>query len=152
MWLENYNPSITISRFVDYGRSNEGTFGTLTFGDFFCYTVECPWMDNQRFISCIPPGDYFLEYYQSTKFGPSAIVFGGTVSKFEYENYQRYGILIHPANWSSDLMGCIGLGERVTVMNGLASVTNSRKTVSEFLNLINMGEVYNLRIEYSETF
>jgi hypothetical protein len=143
---------IHINRFVDYGKPDEGTFGTLTFNNFFCYTVEKPWVNNVRYMSCIPPGDYFLEYYDSPKFGPSCIIHGGTVSKFPDGNFERYGILIHPANWSSDVTGCIGLGETMTVLNNRAAVTNSRKTVAEFLKLINIDEVYDLRITYSENF
>jgi hypothetical protein len=143
---------ISISRFVDYGTPEEGTFGILTFGDFACYTVECRWKDNEKFISCIPAGEYSLEYYKSPKFGPSAIIYGGTVSKYETSEYQRYGILIHAANWSYNVSGCIGLGERFTLLDGRAAVTNSRKTVADFLNLINIGVTYRLNITYSETF
>lgn len=142
---------IHINRFVDYGKPDEGTFGTLTFEDFFCYTVEKPWAYNTRYTSCIPAGDYYLEYYDSPKFGSSTIIHGGTVSKFPDGYYARHGILIHPANWSSDLQGCIGLGDMITVMDNRAAVSNSRKTVTEFLERINIGEMYNLRITYSET-
>lgn len=143
---------IQINRFIDYGKQDEGTFGTLTFGELFCYTVEKPWNNNLRYMSCIPAGHYSLEYYDSPKFGPSAIIYGGTVSKFLDVNYERFGILIHPANWSSNVTGCIGLGDMLTVMDNRAAVSNSGKTVSEFLELINIGEVYNLRITYSEMF
>lgn len=142
---------IHINRFFDYRKPDEGTFGILNMGDFVCYTVERQWLDNTPSLSCIPAGDYHAEWHQSPKFGPSMIIYGGTVSKYPDPNYQRNAILIHPANWSDQLQGCIGLGERFVVMDGRAAVTNSRKTVTEFLNRINIGEVYDLRITYDET-
>jgi hypothetical protein len=129
---------IHINRFVDYGTKEEGTFGSLSFHDFFCYTVECPWLNNQKWISCIPPGDYYLERYQSPKFGNVAIIYGNDVSKFPDHNYKLSGILIHPANFSYQLKGCIGLGDVFTTIDGKIGVTNSRKTVADFLNLINI--------------
>lgn len=139
---------ISLERFVDYGTPYEGTFGRLTFNDFTCYTVEQTWNDNIPFQSCIPPGEYFLEYYESNRFGPSAIIYGDTVSKFPHPDFRRNAILIHPANFSHDVQGCIGLGSDFDIMDGKVSVTNSRKTVRDFLNLINIGEVYYLNIYY----
>jgi len=143
--------TINITRFVDYGYSDEGTFGRLTFNDFSCYTVERPWVHNIPSVSCIPEGYYYAEWHDSPKFGASVIIYGGTVSKYLDPNYARSAILIHPANWSNDVKGCIGLGETFTTMDGRAAVTNSRKTVANFMNLINIGEVYTLRIVYGET-
>ena len=141
---------IHIKRFVDYGAPDEGMFGVLTLGDFSCYTVERQWLDNIASISCIPVGDYYAEWYASPKFGASMIIHGGTVSKGPTHGFPRSGILIHPANWSDQLQGCIGLGDKFTIMDDRAAVTNSRKTVADFLNLINIGEVYYLRITYDE--
>jgi len=130
--------SIHINRFADYGKPDEGTFGVLTMDDFMCYTVERPWLDNAPFVSCIPLGVYQAEWHQSLKFGPCMIIYGGTVSKYYDPVYPRSSILIHPANWSNQLEGCIGLGDAVAIMDGRSAVTNSRKTVTNFLNRINM--------------
>lgn len=141
---------ITISRFVDYGTREEGTFGILSFRGFSCYTVECRWLDNMVAQSCIPPGHYSLERHNSPRFGECVIIFGNTVSKFPSPNHKRSYILIHPANFSYQLEGCIGLGDSFTIIDGLAAVSNSRKTVAEFLDLINIGETYDLHIDYSD--
>lgn len=141
---------IHINRFVDYGTKKEGTFGTLSFDDFFCYTVECSWNNNERYISCIPTGEYYLEKHVSPKFGDCAIIYGNSVSKYPDNNSQRSSILIHPANFSYQLEGCIGLGEQFTEINGTIGVSNSRKTVGTFLNLINIGEVYSLHITHGD--
>ena len=142
--------TIHINRFFDYGKPDEGTFGILTMGDFSCYTVEKQWLDNQPSVSCIPTGLYNAEWNDSPRFGPSMIIYGGTVSKYPTPGYQRSSILIHPANWSDQLEGCIGLGDGFAIMDDRAAVTNSRKTVTDFLNRINIGEVYTLNITYDE--
>lgn len=143
--------TIRIDRLVDYGTPDEGMFGVLTMGDFKCYTVERQWLDNTPSVSCIPEGNYYLESYDSPKFGPSVIIYGGTVTKGPTHGYPRSGILIHPANWSYQLQGCIGLGDRFSILNDMAAVSNSRKTVTNFLNRINIGEVYFLTITRDET-
>lgn len=139
---------IDILRTVDYGYPDEGTFGFLTFGDFNCYTVERPWVDNRAFVSCIPSGDYYLTRHVSPRFGDCAIIYGGTVSRYPDDRFQRSSILIHPANRSDDLQGCIGLGSSMGKLGGRVAVLNSRRTVGRFLDLIQQDVTYNLRIRY----
>ena len=139
---------ITITRYADYGDVKKETFGVLTFGEFTCYTVERPWMDNAPSVSCIPTGKYHLHSYTSNRFGNSVIIYGGTVSPYPDPNFTRSGILIHPANVANDLEGCIGLGDSFGTVYGEHAVMNSRKTVSKFLDLINTNEIYTLEITY----
>ena len=139
---------ITITRYTDYGDYEKETFGVLTFGEFTCYTVERPWKDNAPFISCIPNGRYHLHSYQSNRFGNSVIIYGGSVSPYPDPDFERSGILIHPANIADELQGCIALGDRFGTVHGENAVLNSRNTVSEFLSLINTNEIYNLEIVY----
>jgi hypothetical protein len=139
---------IYIDRFVDYGTKEAGTFGRLTYKRFTCYTVEPTWADNQPRVSCIPTGQYSLERHQSPKFGDSAIIYGGTVSKFPTPGFMRSFILIHPANKSSQLEGCIGLGNTLGKLDGVTSVLNSRVTVAKFLSLLSPEKTYQLSIEY----
>lgn len=137
---------IYIERFVDYGTREEGTFGRLTYGDFTCYTVEPMWADNKPRVSCIPPGYYFLERHMSPRFGDSAIIYGGTVSKSPQAGFERNLILVHPANMSSQLEGCIGLGSVLGELEGVTAVLNSRNTVGKFVNLLEHDRIYELRI------
>ena len=141
---------IHINRFTNYGDFTKETFGVLTFDDFKCYTIERPWLNNKPMVSCIPSGDYYVHSYDSPRFGSSVIIYGGTVSPYPDPNYVRSGILIHPANIAGDLSGCIGLGNRFGTVYGEHAVLNSKKTVSNFLELINTTEIYTLRITYTE--
>jgi len=65
-------------------------------------TVELPWKNNQRRISCIPPDTYTAIKHLSPKFGPCLWI---------QDVPGRSEILIHPANFWHDLLGCIAPGE-----------------------------------------
>jgi hypothetical protein len=113
-------------------RSGQGTEGVLTAGDFFCFTLELPWKDNQPDISCIPPGQYPVKPRLSPRFGE---VYHVT----EVEN--RSFILIHPGNFAGDtalgyrtnVQGCILLGKYRGVLGTQRAVLNSRPSVREFM-------------------
>ena len=39
----------------------DGTNGKLKCdGEFICYTIELPWKNNEKRVSCIPVGKYFI--------------------------------------------------------------------------------------------
>lgn len=100
----------------------DGTFGELRLddpnSDLICVTVELPWNDNHPQTSCIPTGTYIWNAYNSPKHGDVWMA----------ENVpDRSSIEIHPANWPSDLLGCIGPGENYTDnLDGRPGVTNSQ--------------------------
>jgi len=69
---------------------NEGTNGTLFSSNrFICQTIELPWKENQRSISCIPEDRYELIARTSEKFQHHFLLTNVT---------DRSLILIHPAN------------------------------------------------------
>ncbi|MCX8525906.1 DUF5675 family protein [Chryseobacterium formosus] len=77
-----------------------GTNGSLFHNGFLiCRTIELPWRDNQRRISCIPEGKYRVMKRYSPKFG-------NHLELKDVEN--RNLILFHPANNArKELRGCI---------------------------------------------
>lgn len=123
----------TLTRFSE---SVTGTKGNLVFdGGFSCKTLELPWRENKRSISCIPAGEYFCSLYPSSKFGLTYIL---------EDVPERSAILIHQGNYAgdtskglkSDVNGCILVGEKFGTLNGQSAVLNSRKTLlamKEFL-------------------
>lgn len=129
----NTPPEILIERF---SYSSTGTFGILTCEDFQCFSVEPPWKDNQRRISCIPDGDYIAQWYDSPRFGETLAVIGGTVSLFSSSSHERSAILFHVGNWPRNFEGCIGLGRDYTCVSGQIGVTSSRDTINSFLDLL----------------
>ena len=85
----------------------EGTNGTLLLhGRPLCHTIELPWRDNRRNISCIPEGHYRLAFTRSNRHGLR--LKGLAVPK-------RDGILIHAANNAlAELQGCIAPVTKLT--------------------------------------
>lgn len=75
------------------------TLGTLFGpGGVICFTLELPYRDNSRSVSCVPLGTYSLLSYRSRRHG----------STFLFTDVpQRSGILFHPGNTVADSRGCI---------------------------------------------
>ena len=126
-------------RVLDLERRGEqwgGTLGYLTHGHrFLAYTLERPWLDNRRNISCIPLGEYECHREKSARFG-----------RVLYELHDvpgRSELKIHPANKPEQLQGCIALG---TVL-GHASmpVLMSREAERKLVEYMD-GEPFVLRV------
>lgn len=100
-----------------------GTNGTLTLnGQFICFTLELPWMENQRNISCIPEGKYQLRSRYSPHFHNHLEVI---------DVYDRILILIHPANNAlEELRGCIA---PVMQLTGIGTGIYSRLALEKLL-------------------
>lgn len=105
----------------------KGTNGKLECkGKFICYTIELPWRGNEKGISCIPEGKYFIRKRYSSKFKWHFEV-------VEVEN--RNLILIHPANNAlQELNGCIA---PVTKLSGPGLGLMSRVAFTKIKNLVN---------------
>lgn len=90
------------------------------------YTVELPWRDNQKRISCIPEGTYYCRPRYSDK----------------HENHfilddvpGRELILIHVANYTRELLGCIAPGLKHADIDSdrIMDVTSSRAAMERIL-------------------
>lgn len=109
--------------------TNQGTFGVLTFGTQTVRTLELPWRDNRRQVSCIPPGSYRCSIVQSPKFGR---VYHVTSVP------GRSAILIHAANLAGDaamgyttqLQGCIAPCLKTGVMRNKAGFLQTAGLIS----------------------
>ena len=121
--------------------TEESTVGELFInGERICDTLENPWLDNQRNISCIPEGQY-----------PVRLRLARESASRDYlhllvqEVPNRDWVLVHRGNFPSQTKGCIlvGLGSQQDVVN------NSRLAmdllIKEILNL--GGENINLIIK-----
>lgn len=104
----------------------EGTNGQLTWnGKLICKTIELPWKENERGVSCVPEGKYFIKKRYSAKHG------------FHFELVDvpsRRFILIHPANNAlAELNGCIA---PVTKLSGPGLGLMSRKAFATLKNTV----------------
>ena len=104
----------------------EATLGVLYIdGDEFCKTLENPWFDNQKYISCIPKGRYTCKWRNSPKFGRTIMV-------MDVPN--RSHILFHAGNLPKDTSGCILLGKKHGKLREQRAVLSSRPAFMSFLD------------------
>ncbi|MGV9003282.1 DUF5675 family protein [Flavobacterium sp.] len=104
----------------------DGTNGKLVCeGKLICYTIELPWKNNEKKVSCIPKGKYFIKKRYSAKFKWHMEVVG-------VQN--RSLILFHPANNALiELNGCIA---PVTKLSGPGLGLMSRKAFDALKTLV----------------
>lgn len=128
-----------LKRITDDGIATTGKFffdsdeGQQTFA-----SLELPWKDNAKGISCIPKGTYKV----ITTFS----------NRFQKDMWQlldvpgRTGIRIHSANYSRQLEGCIALGMYKVDMDkdGTMDVAESRKAIA--LARYFLGDEFELEI------
>lgn len=120
-----------------------GTFGTIRVGDFWWYTLEREWANNQPNISCIPEGIYTIKkdwFYTS--------------DNDAYPCYQimdvpgRTLIKIHVANIATQLKGCVALGVDLGWYKGMWSVSHSKRALNQFMAAMDGAETAELKITH----
>lgn len=85
-------------------------------------TLELPYRDNKKNISCIPAGEYICRKVCSPKFGDT----------FEIcDVHGRGNILFHYGNYVENTQGCVLLGERWA--NGM--LQDTRLAMQQFMNI-----------------
>jgi len=121
--------------------TKESTIGKLFInGESFCDTLENPWLDNQRNISCIPGGQYNVRLRLARESATRDYL-----HLLVQDVPNRSYILFHRGNTAKDTSGCILVG------NGRKqdTVENSRLAmdlvIKEIVNL--GGENINLIIK-----
>ena len=104
----------------------EGTNGNLEYeGKLICKTIELPWKENQKRVSCIPEGKYLLQKRYSNKFKWHIEIMNVT---------NRTTILFHPANNAiKELNGCIA---PVTKISGAGLGLMSRKAFTKLRTIV----------------
>lgn len=103
----------------------EGSFGTMRIDkQVFCSTLEPRDRLNKPNESCIPPGQYLCQRWNSPRYGETWMV---------KDVPDRAGILFHPGNLAEDTEGCIFLGQYVDKLRGTRAVKNSGDTFRKFM-------------------
>lgn len=100
-------------------------------GSFLAKSMELPWKDNQRSVSCIPEGTYRV-----IKQPPKA---DRPYWYFRLPNVPgRSGILIHRISYVSGLKGCIGLGGAFKDLNNdcVPDMINSSVTLKKLVETL----------------
>jgi hypothetical protein len=106
-----------------YQRTNTHILGVLVIGEEVIYTLERPWKDNARNVSCIPPGEYRTSFLERSASGKYRNV-------FHVEGVPgRSGILIHNGNIVDHTKGCILVGDRTGILLNQPAVLSSRSAM-----------------------
>ena len=109
----------------------DATLGVLIVFDdahnviFSCKTIEPPWRNNARGVSCVPAGEYDLLLEYSAKFQMKLWELKGVPGRSECK--------FHVANFARQLEGCVGVGDKHIDIDSdrVTDVTNSRDTLEK---------------------
>jgi len=126
---------VTLERF---SYSDMGVFGKITLpSGQELSTVEPPWLDNKKSISCIPEGVY--------KCAPRDYHRGGYKAIEILDVPRRKFILFHKGNTIHDTRGCICVGARVGALGHLWAVLRSNAAFSVLMRELG-GKEFTLKI------
>lgn len=122
-----------------YQSPTDGMFGMLQVNAMpVGWSLEPPWRNNRKNESCIPAGAYWVETYNSSRFGKTYVVLGVE---------GRTGILFHPGNTYQDTDGCIMPGSKIGYVGSVMGVLESRSAFARLFSLLAGGSTYYLTIE-----
>lgn len=106
-----------------YDCGEDNTLGLLfAENNYVCDTLELPWKNNEKNISCIEEGTYYIESYSSPHFEEAIAV---------KDVPNREAILIHSANQVHELKGCIAPG-----VKSLEIVLHSKDNLAKILDIL----------------
>ena len=126
------------------------TLGWLSYGNKKWATIERPWVPvseapcGSKGASCIAPGLYRVAPYNSEAHPNVWSLSNAQLWVYVWPNevpvdrkdLARTNVLIHPANWASELRGCVALGKRRERDVGGWMVKESRDAVNELRGIL----------------
>ena len=108
--------------------TDKGTPGVLKLnGEFVCYTLERPWLNNEQNVSCIPEGNYKGRFQASGSFPDMRMYF--------QDIPDRSSVMFHWGNYVHNSKGCPLLGESVNT-SGDMFIANTKSTVLKVEQLV----------------
>lgn len=125
----------------------DGTFGVLLLNKSpFALTLERPWLNNRKGVSCIPAGEYScLRCKNSPDYGyRDSPKFGDTFQVINVPD--REFILFHKGNLMDDTRGCILVGEQFEPLHADPGVIASAKGFEEFMTITRDQESFSFNI------
>ena len=111
--------------------------------EFVCKTLELPYRDNERNVSCIPEGFYDVVPRQSPKYGNHLHVTGVDGRSLILIHHGNYVGSPNPKTGLPDIRGCILVGKAHTDItgDGIKEVTASKSTMKELMKVAPDGFV-----------
>lgn len=101
------------------------TIGLITYEDLTFFTLELPWLQNSKNISCYPSGVYKCRKIVSQSLGSCIEVM---------DVPERTYIRIHAGNYLSQIQGCtlVGTGIR-NIDTDTPMITNSKDSLEKLM-------------------
>jgi len=133
------------------------TLGLLFVGDLSLVTIERPWVPTPKGkggtkgISCVPLGTYRLERHNSDAHPMTWALVNHELDVAHWEGqdpdpHVRTTVLIHAANWASELRGCIAPGTRTATSAQGYMVQESRKAMELLRKAVPWTDEHTLEI------
>ena len=121
-------------------RQFDCTLGVLWCDGLRLFTLELPYKNNKKDVSCIKPGEYDAFIRESPT--------NGTVIQLKGVEGRSY-IQIHSGNYTNQIRGCILVGNAIADINGdgIPDVTSSKKSLLQLLNKLQDCEQFKVIIE-----
>lgn len=123
-WTGYYKMEILIKR-LEW--TDNGIFGHLDINGFDCVTLE-------NHDKVIPAGSYKATFYSSPRLHREVLLL--------HDVPGRTMIEIHPANWASQLEGCIAVGRE---RSGMA-IDSSQDTMNDLLEVVRGADSITVKI------
>jgi hypothetical protein len=128
------------------------TFGRMRLGgEVVVQTIERPWLANQKGVSCVPEGTYKLVLHNSENHPKSFALVNPLLGVIHWPDAAypeaRTAVLIHVANYASELRGCIAPGIVRGLSGSLGSVLQSKTAMAIFNLLVPWTEGHTLTIK-----
>jgi len=114
--------------------NDDCTRGVLIVGDDVFYTLELPWKNNERNVSCIPVGTYKAIHLPRSHSGKYHNVY------HVQQVAGRSGILIHAGNTTTDTDGCILIGINKGHLYGKPAVLQSKNAMVALNDLLDQSD------------
>ena len=115
-------------KLVRLSHTDYGTYGHLATAENerLAVTLELPWKNNERRVSCIPAGTYRFH----RRFSPKH-----NCEVFEVLDVPgRDDIEIHVGNFAHDSLGCILVGTAFATINGEPGISGSTFAFHKFMD------------------
>lgn len=120
-----------------FKETDECTYGVMHVNGFPRFvTLELPWRNNERNVSCIPVGSYECSQFRSRKYGSTIRV--NSVP-------ERSGIIFHVGNFPEDTRGCVLVGTGFSTYRGSA-IIESKRAMENFREMLRSEKNINLTV------
>jgi hypothetical protein len=115
-----------------------------------CLTLELPWKLNKSKVSCIPEGTYPVKIRYSQKYGTHLHIQNVPNRDLILIHWANYVGSVNPKSKTSDLMGCVGVGESYgdITKDGIDELLNSKNVFNKMMSFVK-DELGEMEIEIS---